>query len=216
MLMANSGAKSRRGETKRMEIHLKELGFKNIMYTTVKILLSFSFKNLMMFVIEKQSIQGATMDGGDVLCTPRHVFAGQSLRTNLGGIEALRLAFGDVVMSVNPIPVGSLHLKCVCTWAGDNRLLITENEEGMAVRDSITAITDSEALKSDTSYEFISVPYESEANVVYVNGTLLVPEERTHTQKVLQSRGLPYIAVPSGEISKADGSTTCCSLLLSI
>lgn len=157
------------------------------------------------------------MDGGDVLVTPRHVFAGQSQRTNARGIDALRLAFKDQVTSVNPIAVGSLHLKCVCTWAGDNRLLITENEEGLAVRDAIRSITDSE-LKPDNSfsYEFIPVPIESEANVVYANGTLLVPTERTHTQRVLQHRGLPFITVPSGEISKADGSTTCCSVLFSV
>jgi dimethylargininase len=160
-------------------------------------------------------VPGATLDGGDILVTPWHIFAGQSQRTNSGGTEALKHAFQGLVNSINPISVGGLHLKCVCTWAGHNSLLITDNDEGWSVRDAIRSATDTEmGTNSFSSYDFITVPNESEANVVWVNGTLLVPSERAHTQKVLQERNIPYITVPNGEISKADGSTTCCSVLL--
>ena len=71
----------------------------------------------------------ATLEGGDVLVLPDHVYVGRSSRTNAAGVEQLRR--GLAPMPVDVIPVcGLLHLLSGVTYLGRQTLLAVEAMAG--------------------------------------------------------------------------------------
>jgi dimethylargininase len=135
----------------------------------------------------------ATIDGGDVLVAGRRIFVGVSSRTNAAAIDQLRLlARGYEVV---PVEVrGILHLKSAVTVVDDETLVINRQYiDYLPFRD----------------FELIDA---DDANALLVNGVVIVSSEETG--RALQSRGIETRLVPNGELAKAEGGVTCCSLIV--
>jgi dimethylargininase len=141
-----------------------------------------------------------TLDGGDVLLVGKTVFVGLSSRTNAEGIAqlaAILAPHGYRVVSI-PVPAG-LHFKSSVTWAGGDALVLTA---AFAARPEFAA------------YRHLVVPDEEAyaANILWINGTLLMPEGFPRTQAMLEALGLPLRVLDQSEVQKMDGALTCMSL----
>jgi dimethylargininase len=148
-----------------------------------------------------------TLDGGDVLVTDPHVFVGISGRTNGEGARQLAAHIAPFGFEVIEVPIGGcLHLKSAVTAltlpaAGGSPLLINP------------AWVDPRPF---SGFELIEIePSEpAAANVLAANGYLICAEEHTRTRSRLEAQGFAVIPVPAGELAKAEGGVTCCSLLV--
>ena len=142
----------------------------------------------------------ATLDGGDVLLVGKKVFVGLSERTNSSSAEQVARILMPHGYTVVPVPVPSgLHLKSSVTWAGGKVLVLT------------SALATLEAF---AGYEHLIVPDEEgcAANVLWVNGTLLVPGGFPRTTAMCARLGLPLKILDLSEVHKMDGALTCMSL----
>ena len=141
-----------------------------------------------------------TLDGGDVLVMRKTVFVGLGARTNHDGAAQLAaiLAPHDYRVVTIPVPVG-LHFKSSVTCAAENVLVLTEP---FAARPEFA------------SYRRLIVPPEEAyaANILRVNGSLLVPKGFPRTQAMLESLGIPLRVLDQSEVQKMDGALTCLSL----
>ena len=140
----------------------------------------------------------ATLDGGDVLQIGKRVYVGLSERTNEEGLRQLAALLAPHGYDVKPIAVASgLHLKSSVTWAGGDALVLTK---------SLTA--------HFPNYRHLVVPDEESyaANVLWVNGTLLMPRGFPRTRELLEKLNLPIRELDQSEVQKMDGALTCMSL----
>ena len=139
----------------------------------------------------------ATLDGGDVLLVGKKVFVGLSERTNAEGARQLANILAPWNYEVVRVPVPSgLHLKSSVTWAGDDVLVLTE------------------ALAPQfPGFRHLIVPVDEEyaANVLWINGTLLMPKGFPRTEEMLSALG-PLCVLDQSEVQKMDGALTCMSL----
>ena len=145
----------------------------------------------------------ATMDGGDVLVVGRSIFVGRTSRTNDAGIDQLREAVRRFGYSVTPASVrGCLHLKSAITALDDQTVLINRR---WAAEEEFVGL------------ELIDVdPLEpGGANVVRVGAELLYASAFPRTRERVEQRGYVVTAVDVGELAKAEGAVTCCSLIFS-
>lgn len=199
----NIGALSRRGEEPAVRAAMLECGINDI--------------------IKMKDFANATLDGGDVLFTGRHVFVGLSSRTNQAGVDVLRRSFPlDIPVFAIPV-IDNLHLKCAITPVNDRHLIVAGTNEGKSILRQIFNMLD-----SDHGYEPFFVENAAAANVVRCNSTLIVPEgvsaesSRIYETVVkLSQRQLGFenpvtdiIPVNNSEFTKLDGSLTCRSVLL--
>jgi dimethylargininase len=141
------------------------------------------------------------IDGGDVLVAGRRVFVGLSGRTNGAAVDQMRTILGPHGYEVQAVPVtGCLHLKSAVTALADDRLLV--NGEWI----------DRRRL---SSFDLVDVdprePYA--ANVVRVAGALVYPDSFPRTRERLERLGFRVRTVDVGELAKAEGAVTCCSLI---
>ena len=143
----------------------------------------------------------ATLDGGDVLRLGRTLYVGRSGRTNDPGIEQLRGFVTPFGYRVVPVEfTGCLHLKSAVTELADGALLL--NPAWVAA----AAFAPREAVAVDARE-----PYA--ANALNVAGTVVFPAEFPRTRDRLAARGLTVASVECGELAKAEGAVTCCSLV---
>jgi dimethylargininase len=152
-----------------------------------------------------------TLDGGDVLVTPGKVFVGISGRTNTDGVRQLAAFVAPHGFEVVAVPVtGCLHLKSAVTrlrqgFGGASRTMLVINPAWI-----------------DRSYfdgfELLDVdPSEAAAaNVLTIGGSIICAAEYPKTRARLEARGFVTQPVPAGELAKAEGGVTCCSIILSI
>jgi dimethylargininase len=147
-------------------------------------------------------VEPGTLEGGDVLVVGRRVFAGLSARTNAAGISQLAqllAPFGYVVTAV-PVTAG-LHLKSSVNGLGNDALILTED---LARREEFR-----------TFMQVVVPPGEEyAANVLWIDGHLLVPAGFPRTQRRLQTLGWPLHELDMSEAHKMDGGLTCLSLRL--
>lgn len=142
-----------------------------------------------------------TLDGGDVLVAGRTVFVGLSERTNDAGIAELHAALAPYGYAVQAVSVhGCLHLKSGVTAVADGVLLIN--------RDWVPpeAFHGWELIDVDPAEPFA-------ANALRVGGRVVFRREFAATRARLVTRGIEVVTVPAGELAKAEGGVTCCSLL---
>ena len=142
----------------------------------------------------------ATLDGGDVLLVEKTVFVGLSARSNAKGagqLAAILAPFGYRVIPI-PVPAG-LHFKSSITWAGGDALVLTA---ALASRPELAG------------YRRLVVPDEENyaANVLWINGTVLMPQGFPRTQALLEGLGVPLRILDQSEVRKMDGALTCMSL----
>ena len=140
------------------------------------------------------------LDGGDVLLIGRHALIGISERSNPEGAEQLGEILQRHGYTWSAVPVAEgLHFKSSVNWVGGDDLLVTEDFAG---------------LDELSRYRQILVdPSETyAANVLWINGTLLVPSGYPKTRRKLESLGLPILALDTSEARLMDGGLTCMSL----
>lgn len=186
-VISRMGARSRRGEEEAVR----------------KVLQRFPFEEI------HEMTPPATMDGGDILSTGKHLFVGLSSRTNEAAVKQLEEFFSHEI-SVVALPVeGSLHLKSLMTLLTENVLVVSDDSEGR----KLAALLHERA----PSYEFLFVPDRVAANVVRIGDHLLIQSGFESSEAVLRARaqkeGLEVVSLEMSELIKADGALTCGSLL---
>lgn len=142
-----------------------------------------------------------TLDGGDVLQIDRHLYVGASSRSNHDGIEQLRSHVAPHGYQVTAVPVnGCLHLKSGVSLVAPGTVLINPQ---WVPADAFGEVSPIE----------IDPTEPMAANALLVSGTVIYPAEFTRTRRRLEEHGLIVRAVPAGELGKAEGGVTCCSLV---
>jgi dimethylargininase len=142
-----------------------------------------------------------TLDGGDVLRIGRRVFAGESARSNAEGIAQLRTWLAPFGYSVDGVPTrGCLHLKSAVTQVADDTLLVQREWVDPAVF---------------SDYRQISVDPDEEhaANALRVDSGVIYPASFPRTRERMQRAGIAVTTVDLSELQKAEGATTCCSIV---
>ena len=141
-----------------------------------------------------------TLEGGDVLMIGRHFFIGISERTNREGAAQLGRILTRYGCTWTPVPVqAGLHFKSSVSWVGEDNLLVTP------------AFANREELRG--FHQIVLDPEESyAANVLLINGTLLVPEGYPSACEKLALLGYPLVELDTREARKMDGGLSCMSL----
>jgi dimethylargininase len=145
-----------------------------------------------------------TLDGGDVLVTPGHVFVGLSSRTNEDGakqLAAFATPHGFVTTCLRV--TGCLHLKSAVTLAANDTLLLNPEWVDPA------AFPDFRILSIDPAEPFA-------ANVLRIDDRVLCATEHPRTRERLEGEGIRTLTVDADELAKAEGGLTCGSLLVAI
>jgi dimethylargininase len=176
-VMCRPGVKSRRPESAGVEGMLQE-------YRTVA------------------SIQPpGTLDGGDLLCIGKVIYAGLSTRSNPSGIEQLGRIVADYGYTVKTIEITKcLHLKSAVSEVAPGLLLI--NPDWI----SRSALGDSELID-------VATEEAHAANALLVGRRLIYPSSFPRTMNRLMERGIEVMPVDMSELQKAEGAATCCSLI---
>jgi dimethylargininase len=142
-----------------------------------------------------------TLDGGDVLVIGTRVYVGRSGRSNGAGIDQLRELLAPSGYSVSPVTVsGCLHLKSAVTAVADHLVLINPKW----VRPSAFLDVDFVDVHQDEPFA---------ANALRIGNRIVYPTAFPRTRNLLERRGLDVRTVATGELAKAEGAVTCCSLL---
>lgn len=146
----------------------------------------------------------ASADGGDILRIGKTFYVGLSARTNQAGAQRLEEVFGPLGYSVRivPLPPNVLHLKCVCSMAGPQHLLLAEDSLDPSLFDDSVSIIEVPAAESYA------------ANVVGYNGKVVMASGFPETQARLEACGFEVWPIDTSEFRKGDGSLTCLSVLL--
>lgn len=144
-----------------------------------------------------------TLDGGDVLRAGRRLLVGDGPRSNAEGRRQLAQLVRADGYSVEAIPfAGCLHLKTAATLVADDVVLINPQWVDAAAFGGLRTIA------VDPSEPFA-------ANAVQIGNAVIHADEFPRTRRRLERAGIKVVTVPAGELAKAEGGVTCCSLLLS-
>jgi dimethylargininase len=144
-----------------------------------------------------------TLDGGDVLRIGARLYVGRSTRTNDGGIRQLATLAARDGITVITVPVTRcLHLKTAVTAVRQAPPVVLVNRDWI----------DTQPFDG---CEIVDVdPAEpGAANVLLIGETVVCAAEFPRTRARLDARGIRTIAVASGELAKAEGALTCCSIV---
>lgn len=146
----------------------------------------------------------ATLDGGDVLVLDREVLVGLTPRTNLSGMQQLRALLSPFGYTVRAVPVrGCLHLKSAVTRAGERTLVANPSWFDPSLV---------------PGWEVVPVdPREPSAgNALWLGRTTIVAEAFARTNAALaRVTDSELVVVAAGELAKAEGGVTCCSIVMS-
>ncbi|MEA2414825.1 MAG: dimethylargininase [Thermoanaerobaculia bacterium] len=144
----------------------------------------------------------ATIDGGDVLQLDDVLYVGRTPRTSDEGIAQLHELIAPYGYRAIGVDIdGCLHLKSAVTRVGANTLLLNRRWVSPSIFDGwrIIDVDDAEPAA---------------ANALRIGDSVIFPEELPRTRRKLEAEGIEVIAVPAGELAKAEGGVTCCSLIL--
>lgn len=145
----------------------------------------------------------ATLDGGDVLRVGRHLFVGESERSNTAGRAALERFAAPLGFEVMPVPVRRvLHLKSAATGLDDRTVLVFPGAIDAAAFGGLRV-----------------VPVEGDdpeaANVVRLpDGRILVAAHLPESRDGVAAAGFAPVACDVSEFARADGGLTCLSIRL--
>ncbi len=143
----------------------------------------------------------ATIDGGDVLCIGRDIHVGQAGRSNAEAIAQLRTLVTPHGYRVHGVPTHDcLHLKSAVTQVADDTLLV----QPAWVDTSLFA-----------GFKLIEVDPDEEhaANALRIGDSVVYPDNFPRTARRLADAGIAVTTVDVSELQKAEGATTCCSLV---
>jgi dimethylargininase len=143
-----------------------------------------------------------TLDGGDVLVAGRTVFVGLGARSNAEGLRqfARHLApFGYTVRGVEV--AGCLHLKSAATLLSPSSVLVNPAFVNPRVFEPLEAV-------------LVAPEEPAAANALLVGGHVIFSPAYPRTLGVLERRGARVVLVDLGELAKAEGALSCCSLVV--
>ena len=141
------------------------------------------------------------------MCIRDRVFVGISGRTNADGARQLATILAPHGIAVVPVAVtGCLHLKSAVTFCGDLR---PEGRNCLVIN---SAWIDSAPF---AGFDLVEIdPSEPHAaNVLAVGAQVICAEAHVQTRRRLDAHGIATSAVPAGELAKAEGGVTCCSII---
>jgi len=144
------------------------------------------------------------IDGGDVIQIGRRVFVGVSTRTNESARTQLRNMVEPLGYEVVDVTlVDCLHLKTAASVISDEAILCNPLWVDPA------AFAGASAIEIDPGEPF-------SGNVVRVGSTLVADSAWSGTNRRLQEAGCEVAEIHLGELSKAEGSVTCSSIVFSL
>lgn len=144
----------------------------------------------------------ASVDGGDVLILGKRIYIGLSTRSNMEAVEQLNTKLETYGYTVHGLQLTDcLHLKTAVTRVDDATLLINPNWV------DTSHFAGFDLIEVDASEPFA-------ANCLPVNGKIIYPTTFPKTQQRLAEKGFEVVNVELGELAKAEGAVTCCSLIL--
>jgi len=148
------------------------------------------------------SIKGpGTIEGGDILTTPREILVGLSARTTEAGVAELAsivAPWGHKVRTVTT-PPGVLHFKTDCSILDDETILATEKLDASGCFDGYRVI---HPAKGE----------EAAANAIRFNDLVLLPAGFPRTADTLTRAGYDVREINNSECAKLDGGMSCLSL----
>jgi len=145
----------------------------------------------------------ATLDGGDVLVVGRTLYVGLSSRTDHAALDQLDRTLRPRDYRVVPVEVtGCLHLKSAVTAVADGLLLV--NPRWVAA-----------GAFAPTTLLPVDETEPDAANALRIGDAALFPDHHPRTARRLEEAGVRVVPVPCGEVAKAEGGVTCCSLVFS-
>lgn len=143
-----------------------------------------------------------TLDGGDLLCIDKVIYAGLSTRSNQSGIDQLRRIVADYGYSVETVETTRcLHLKSAVSGVAPGTVLI--NPEWI----STSVFADFEQINIDKEETHA-------ANALPIGESLIYSTSYPRTLKKMVAHGINVVPVEVSELQKAEGAVTCCSLIL--
>ena len=142
-----------------------------------------------------------TVDGGDVLATPRGVFIGRSARTNAAGAQALIALLADIGLQGFAVttPGDVLHFKSDCSLIDEATILATARLARVGVFEGFRVVVVPEGE-------------EGGANAVRVNDRVLMSDAFPRTAELLAGSGYRIVPLSTREIAKFDAGLSCMSL----
>lgn len=144
----------------------------------------------------------AILDGGDVLRIGRRLLVGAGPRSNDEGRRQLASLVAPYGYTVEAVPfAGCLHLKTAATLVADDTVVF--NPEWV----DAAALGAARTIAVDPAEPFAG-------NAVRLGDLVIHPAEFPRTSASLERAGIRVLAVPAGELAKAEGGVTCCSLLI--
>lgn len=142
-----------------------------------------------------------TLDGGDVVVIGKRILVGRSERTNVAGIEALRVIASPLGYTVSAVRMhGCLHLKSGCTALPDGRLIV--NPAWINTLDL-------------AELDLLNVPVDEPwgGDVAIVNDVIIAAAAYPKTIATLEREEFNVRPVDVSEFAKAEGGVTCMSLI---
>lgn len=139
----------------------------------------------------------ASIDGGDVIVTPKHIFIGISERTNQESAKQIEKLTGAEIIAVTVTE--KLHLKTSATYIGNNTIIKSAN-----IPDSYFHGYDLIHVDADEWYA---------ADCLNIDDYVLIPAGHLQTKSKLTTNGFDPIEIDLSEFKKADGSITCLSII---
>lgn len=149
-----------------------------------------------------------TLDGGDVLRIGRTLFVGKTARSNDAGFRQFAALVATAGYEARSIPVtGCLHLKSAVTAVTRDLLLINPAWVDPIAFESPGGTVRATLIPIDPAEPFA-------ANALPIGGVVVHAEEFPRTRARLETHGIEVEPIPAGELAKAEGGVTCCSILL--
>jgi dimethylargininase len=143
-----------------------------------------------------------TVDGGDVLVAGRTVFVGRSTRTNADAVRQIRRILEPFGYAVVETRVSDcLHLKSAATMLDEARLLVNPRWIDAAAFDGFTLVE-------------VAPEEPAAANALRLADRVIVAAAFPRTADRIAALGLRVERVEAGELAKAEGAVTCCSLIV--
>ncbi len=149
--------------------------------------------------VEKIQAPG-TLEGGDILRYRDHFYIGLSNRTNEEGAKQLMSILKKYGYTSSVVKLGKLlHLKSGIAYLG---------------KDTFAAVEELAANPEFEGKKIVLIPAEEgyAANVLSVNGHVLVPTGFPHSREAICKAGFDVVPVDTKEFRKIDGGLSCLSL----
>jgi dimethylargininase len=143
-----------------------------------------------------------TLDGGDVLVIGSTIYVGESTRSNADGIRQLADLASPYGYAVRPVKVSAcLHLKSAVTRVAEDAILLNP------------AWVDGSSFEGMHKIE-VHPGEPFAANALWIGERVIYTTTCDKTRRRLEEHGINVHSVETGELQKAEGGVTCCSILI--